>query len=341
MTTKGIGFALALALAGAGARADEVRFKNGDRLTGTVMSMAEGKLLFTSVLAGKVTLPMGDLETFSTDGPVVIELDDGTRLTQPVEGAEPGQFRVKGGGSFDGQSFVLARATRINPEPAAWHGSLAGGAQSQRGNTVSDSGHAEFAARRRSDVDRITFDASYAGARETDSKKTPDVSTTTQRRVTAGGQYDYFFTKKLYGYTRMNAEKDGVALLDLRLLTSVGAGWQVWELPQRSLSFETGVSWVSENFSDDTPDDDFFALRAAWKYDQGLTDHLHFFHTGEWFPGLQAGSGQLLKTSTGFRSPLSDTLFLEAKVRFDWDSEPAEDADRQDVVYMLSVGWTY
>jgi putative salt-induced outer membrane protein YdiY len=332
--------ALALALAAAAARADELRFANGDRLTGTVVSMAEGKLVFTSVLAGKVTLPMADLETFSTDGPVEIELDDGTRLKQPVSGAEAGSVRLRGG-ELDGQSFVLARATRINPEPLVWHGSIAAGAQAQRGNTITDSGHVDFAARRRTDVDRITLDAGYLGARETDEDPMPDETNTTQRRVFGGGQYDYFLTKKLYGYGRVNAEKDGVALLDLRLLTSLGAGWQIWELPRRSLSLESGVSWVSEHFSDDTPDDGFLALRAAWNYDQGLSDRLRFFHTGEWFPGLEAGSGQLIKTSSGLRTALTDVWFLEAKVRFDWDSQPAEDANRRDVVYLVNVGWSY
>src|SRR5262245_44594795 len=339
--TRRICIALALALVAATARADELRFRNGDRLTGTVVSMAEGKLAFASVLAGKLTLPIADLETFSTDGPVVIELDDGTRFEQPVAGADAGSFRVRGG-SFDGQIFVLARATRINPEPDVWHGALAVGAQFQRGNTITDSANADFAARRRTEVDRTTFKAGYIGSRETDIEEgAPDETSTTKRKLFGGGQYDYFFTKKLYGYTRLDAERDGVAFLDLRLLTGIGAGWQVWELAKRSLSFETGLSWVSENYSDDTPDDGFLALRTAWNLNEGLTDRLSFFHTGEWFPGLEVGSGNLVKTSTGLRTALTDVWYLEGKVLFNWDSQPAEDADRRDATYLLSAGYSF
>jgi putative salt-induced outer membrane protein YdiY len=331
-----------LFLACAQARADEVRFKNGDRLTGTVVSMAEGKLVFASVLAGKISLPMADLETFSTDGPVVIELDDGTRFEQAIQGGDPGSFRVRGGTDFDGQSFVLARTTRINPEPEVWHGAIAAGAQFQRGNSITDNANFDFAARRRTEIDRMTFSAGYIGSRQTDEDDAGvEETVTTKRKVFAGGQYDYFFTKKLYGYTRLNAEKDGVAFLDLRLLAGVGAGWQVWELPQRSLAFESGFAWVSENYSDDTEDDDFLALRNAWNYDQGLTDRLRFFHTGEWFPGLESGTGHLVKTSTGLRTALTDVWFLEAKVLFDWDSEPADDAERRDATYLLSAGYSF
>lgn len=325
------------------AHADELRFKNGDRLTGSVVSMAEGKLVFASLVAGKVTVPMADLETFSTDGPITIDLDDGTRLQQTVEGsAAPGNFRIRGDGMVGAQDFVLARATRINPEPEVFHGSIAAGAKFQRGNSITDGAHVDLAARKRTERDRITFTGSYIGSRnEEENEDAPDVVTTTDRKLFGGLQYDYFISKKLFAYMRTSGEKNGVAELDLRFVLSPGIGYQVWELPSRSLSFETGPSWVSENYSDDTPDDDFLAWRSAWNYDQALLERLRFFHTGEWLPGLEAGTGHLVKTSTGLRTPLTDMFFVEGKVLFDWDSEPAEDEDKRDATYLLSIGYTY
>lgn len=49
----------------------------------------------------------------------------------------------------------------------------------------------------------------------------------------------------------------------------------------------------------------------------------------------------LVKTSTGLRTSLTDVWFVEAKVLFDWDSEPAEDAERRDVVYLLGAGLSF
>jgi putative salt-induced outer membrane protein YdiY len=337
MRVVSIGVFAGVALLALAARADELRFKNGDRFTGTVISMAEGQLVFASVLAGKVTLPMADLETFSTDGPVMIEFDDGTRLQQAVQSSEPGRFRTATGG----QEFVLARATRINPEPQVWHGAIAAGSKVQRGNSITQSANVDFSARLRRDRDRTSFGAGYLGSRQTEENEdAPDETSTTQRRAFGSAQYDYFFTKKLYGYTRLNYERDGVALLDMRFIATPGVGWQVWESPERSLAFETGISWVREEFSDDTEDDDFFALRNAWNLDHALIGRLRFFHTGEWLPALDLDS-HLVKTSTGLRTPLTDRWFLEGKVLFDWDSDPADDADRRDLTYLLSVGWSY
>jgi len=329
------------ALLALAARADEIRFKNGDRLTGTVVSMAEGKLEFASLLAGKVTVAMADLETFATDGPVTIELDDGTRLQRAVSGADPGSFRIRGDGAVGAQDFVLARATRINPEPEVFHGAIAAGTQFQRGNTITQSSHVDLSARRRTEADRISFLAGYlSGRNEKEIEDGPDEFTTTDRKLFGNLQYDYFFRKQVFGYMRLGAEKNGVANLDLRFILSPGIGYQVWEQPSRSLSFETGPSWVSENFSR-TPDEDFLGWRTAWNYSQALLDRLNVFHTGEWIPGLEAGTGHLVKTTTGVRTPLTDSLFLEGKVLFDWDSVPADDADKRDITYLFSVGYSY
>src|SRR5438552_7315457 len=55
--------ALLVFLASATASADEVRFKNGDRLTGTITSAEGGKLKVTSKVAGDVTVDLKDVDT--------------------------------------------------------------------------------------------------------------------------------------------------------------------------------------------------------------------------------------------------------------------------------------
>ncbi|MDD4103341.1 MAG: hypothetical protein PHU80_12025, partial [Kiritimatiellae bacterium] len=55
-----------------GAFGDEVIFKSGDRLTGTVKSVADGKMLFDSKVAGALTLKTEEIETFSTEAPIEI-----------------------------------------------------------------------------------------------------------------------------------------------------------------------------------------------------------------------------------------------------------------------------
>ena len=48
---------------------DEVHLKNGDRLTGKIDHLVEGKLVFKSDVAGKVTVDLSNIQTFSSKNP--------------------------------------------------------------------------------------------------------------------------------------------------------------------------------------------------------------------------------------------------------------------------------
>jgi hypothetical protein len=85
--------------------ADEVRFKNGDRLSGQIVRVTEGKMVFKSAVAGEVTLNMADIQTFSSESPIEIHLKDGTVLHQPVTAAEPNQFAITAGEPLKPQTF--------------------------------------------------------------------------------------------------------------------------------------------------------------------------------------------------------------------------------------------
>ena len=79
---------LSLAFAGT-VLADQVTFKNGDKLSGTIVDLQADKLKIKTTVAGEVTVDMKDVDTFSTDKPVELHLKDGTILNKPIT-ASPG-----------------------------------------------------------------------------------------------------------------------------------------------------------------------------------------------------------------------------------------------------------
>src|SRR4051794_23439989 len=66
------------------AAADEVIFKNGDRLTGTIKSVDGKKLKIDTKVAGVVEVKLDDVQTFSTDSAVQTRLNDKTILHDPI-----------------------------------------------------------------------------------------------------------------------------------------------------------------------------------------------------------------------------------------------------------------
>ena len=328
-----------LALGAAAARADEVQFTNGDKLTGVVLALADGKLVFDSKLAGKLEIAWVDVSTFSSEEPVTIVLNDQSVIVDSVAVGEPGTVRTLGSSTISAQTLSLASAVKLNPEPVQWKGAAVAGAAFDRGNTTRSAGTFAFDAVRRAEKDRTTFGAGYA-AEQTKDEDTGDISTT-KRQMFTGLQYDLFFRPNWYLYANARGEKDGVADLALRLISGAGLGYQFFETDTLKLNLEAGPTWVSENYTDDTPNTDYIAARVAWNLDWIFYPSVSFFHNGRAYPSLESRHDQLFETKTGFRYKLFGDFFGESKVLWTWDSTPADDKKRQDLSVILGLGYGF
>jgi hypothetical protein len=76
-------FALLFSIAGMLA-ADTVIMKNGDKLTGTIVTQSAKGLVFKSEFAGDVTIAWDNISGVTADKPVVLTLKDGKKVTGTV-----------------------------------------------------------------------------------------------------------------------------------------------------------------------------------------------------------------------------------------------------------------
>ncbi len=321
------------------AAADQVIFQNGDRLTGTILTMDAGKLEIDTALAGKVKVDWKEVATFSSDGPVALRLSDGTTVSGQAKEATPGAVRIVEAGAPEAQPVALEGTVKLNPEPVRWKGNVTAGFSLQRGNARTIGGSVDLLASRRSEIDRITLDAGYRAARET-SLDTGE-SITTARRLYGGLQYDYFFTRKLFGFALARGERDGVAALDLRATAGVGLGYQIFESTERNLSLQIGPTWIGEYYSNDTPDNEFAALRAGWSFDQVLYEGITFFQRGHFATSVEGADHTLADTETGLRYKLFGDFYGETKLLWLYDSAPAKDRERQDLSLTVGLGYGF
>ncbi|MEW6741367.1 MAG: DUF481 domain-containing protein [Planctomycetota bacterium] len=324
------------------AQADTVLLKNGDQLTGKVVSLADGKLKFATAMAGEVTIDVANIQTFATDEPVELHLKDKTVLDKKIHGAEAGRFGVESAEVVEPHSFAISDIEKINPPKAKWTGSFSISATMNRGNADTQDFNISINAVRRSEIDRITFDAAYDAGRQKVETDTGDEDwRTTERSVWGALQYDYFLSKKAYGWGRTRAEKDSIAQLDLRLTAGAGAGYQWHEDAVWGFTTEAGLAWVSEQFSNETEDQDAISSRVAYRYKRLLFDGLTFDHDAEWYRSFEDPDDNYVTTRASLRSTLTKSLFAEFKVKLDWDSTPAQGSERTDVMYGVGVGWSF
>ena len=146
--------------------ADEVWFNNGDHLTGKIDGLNDNKLSITSAVAGKIAVNLKDVKTFKTDGPITLQLKDGSVIHQRVIAGPDGQFTAAPGGEIAQQNFQIAQIQKVNPTPDKWTGNVILGGFLARGNTDIDSFTASGHGVLRTEGDRLTLDAGYLYARQ-------------------------------------------------------------------------------------------------------------------------------------------------------------------------------
>ncbi|MBN2128887.1 MAG: DUF481 domain-containing protein [Sedimentisphaerales bacterium] len=325
--------------------ADQVVLKNGDRLTGKIATLGDGKLVLNTDRVGQVTIALADIATLQSDAPIELHLKDGTVLNQPVVAADSGRFAIAQGQALYPQTFPLADVTSINPPPKPqpkWTGSLSAAVTSTHGNTKAEAVAASVSVARRSEKDRTTAGADYGKTKQRDRDTGEDATTEDWWRAKA--QYDYFFTKKFFAFMNGRYEKDAVADLDRRVVVGGGAGYQWIETDRTSFSTGLGLASLYEKFDVDPPADDSnsqISLQMGYNLDHRITDTLRFVHDLTYYPSLEQFSDYYLTTTAELRANLTKTMFANFRVIFNYDESPAPGQGSTDLKYILGLGMTF
>ena len=330
-----IGFLILLA---ATTHADTIEFWNGDRLSGKLLSMNRNELRIATEVAGDVRADPKQVKHFETTDAVEIQLVDGTVVVGRIASEEPGAFRAEGAGGP--ATLYIADIHSIHrpaEPPPRWSGNIMAGADLERGNSQKNAAHVEARVVFRAQPHRVTFRGTYTGERTEGN----GVTSTINREMFGEAQYDHFLSRKLFWFTRTSGEKDAPSDLDLRTVVGGGLGNQWFDSEARRLGGRVGLMWVREDFSDRQSVQDKLSALVSWDLEEQLNPTLQLFVRGSVLQSLEAQDDQLIKTEAGIRSDLIRGVFLEAKVVWEWDSEPAQNAERQDVDYIFGLGYRF
>lgn len=235
----------------------------------------------------------------------------------------------------------------VEEEPAAvedaekprWTGSVAVGASVSEGNTERRAYNASADAELRRQKDRWTAGLYYNFGEE----KTGGSSAyaTTEDRSGLKGQYDYFISEKTYFLGQASAETDQQADLDLRWTAGVGVGHQFREDEELKLSAEAGLSYLDEDFGDDSADTGYLAARGAYNVDWKIDEDWTLGHTGVIFPSLEDSDDVSAKLDTRLDVSLTERMFARLQWVWDWDNTPAPGNEESDHRILLNIGWGF
>lgn len=317
-------------------RADTVTLINGDKLTGKIGQVTSSQIKFDSPALGTISIDVSKVATYEFDREVAVQPRNEPKITGKPTG-DAGTIKV------NDKTYAYNQIKYINPPAEDWNGALVANFLMERGNTNNLAFGVEADAQLRRDNDRVddrtTFQASYNFGQSGGGSSATPVVTDTDKWM-ASGKYDSFWNEKLYGYVSGKLEHDRIAELYYRVSPGFGLGYQWFETPKVKFNTEAGLTYIHEEF-DPSGANDSAALRLAYNYTNQLNDRVSLFHNLEYLPAFEDPGDYLLNTDIGVRMNFTANFFGQFKVLYKRDSTPAEEALKNDVQYMVGVGWSF
>jgi len=248
-------------LLGSATVADQVTLKNGDRLTGTIVSSDAKTLLIKTEFEGDVTIKWDAISAISSDQDLNLTLKDGKRLEGKVSTTDS-TVSVAGGppasaGSTSKDAIVAVRndaEQKTFDEQAEkmahpklyyfWSGVFDTGLALTRGNSSTASYTLDGNAVRETPRDKLTLFATYIYA----SDDTTPPSRTTANAIRSGFRGDLNLSPRVFVFALANFETNELQHLDLRQLYGGGFGYHVIKTDRTVFDVFGGFNYDRDEF---------------------------------------------------------------------------------------------
>jgi putative salt-induced outer membrane protein YdiY len=316
--------------------ADEVHLKNGDRLSGEVISMKDGKLTIKTSYAGEIDVNWAEISNIKTDKEISVLLSDGTLLKGSPEGFEQDRMILGTSKFAEPVSFTIADVKSINPpkEPAVKIKAITNvGITRTSGNTEKNVTHFEGEFSARTEKNRYT---AYGELNKTD-----DTGVNTEDNSLAYVKYDHFLSKKWYANSNAQFEKDVFRDLNLRSTLGIGSGYQFYETEITNLSLEAGINYVDEDYID-APDLSYTSGRWGLNWNRYFyRKAFQLYHYQDGYISLENSDDMFFKSRTGIRVPLFDRLNASLQYNWDYEKSPAPGREKVDKSLIFTLGYLF
>ena len=241
--------------------ADQITLKNGDRLTGTIVTGDAKTLVLKTDYADAVTIKWDFVQQIESSQPLYVGTKAGQVVIGPVTTSDD-KFAVatKESGSItvakadvtsvrnaDEEKKAEAAQERLQHPRLAdlWTGSLDAGVGAVTGNSESSNYSLGLNAVRASTRDKITYYTTGAFARA----KVNGVTSTTAQAIAGGVRYDLNLSDKAFAFGTVDLLNDRFQALDLQLALATGAGYHAIKDSRTTFDLLVGPSFVRQSFT--------------------------------------------------------------------------------------------
>ena len=327
--------------------AEQVTLKNGDRLSGSIVSMSDKKLTLKTDYAGTVTLDWDAVAQVSSDQPLVITRQDKAVVTGPVSSKEANVVVNTASGAQEipmsevavmrSQSDQAAYEKSLHPGIlGGWEGGGSFGLALAKGNSDTTNLAMGFHATRPTTTDKWSITASSLYARNT----TNGVSTTSANALGGAIRYDRNLAARLFAFALMSGSYDHAQELNERISPSGGLGFHAIASKVTTIDLLAGIGYTYENYSTGVTNNLINATLGE-EFTHKFSANTSVVQDMYFFPDFNQSGNYRANFDFGVASKLHGALTWNLSFGDRYVSNPVAGKKNNDVLLTTGLGLTF
>lgn len=317
-------------LAGQAVNADVLVLRNGDRITGNIKRIWDKELSVKPKYADEFNVDISAIEHIESSRHFEIDLKDGRSLVAQFSGADSdGRQLIRvGDETFPIELQALFELNEPD-EDIEWDSNVEFSASLNSGNTDSEN------AKLRADTTVKLTDHRHIG--EITFIRESQDSATTKEQDLFKYTYNWLFRDPWFLLAQLSFERDPIIELENRVILSAGFGRDIWNTPRRSLSAQLGAGAQTEKIALQTSEN--AVLTWALRYRQDFfSEDMELYHNNSITSNISGRTNTSYKTTTGLRFEVTDLLYANFSIDYDYETHPVDTAENEDVAVLVGVG---
>lgn len=335
-------------------RADVVTLKNGDRVTGSLVTIKGGTLQLKSDILGDLSIPMAKVATYSVDKPVAVIV----KGKEPIQGTlaltPSGDWQVK---AKNGQVQTISAATveTIMPEDTydklvlttpkvyqAWKGLASLGETIQHGNQQTNTFTTTINAVRERPAAPIFQEHTRTnfGFMTLLSHANQDSNTVTSHTLSSNLREDFLFTPTNFVFGIAQIDHISTEGLYLRQTYGGGFGRDVIKNKRTTFSLIGGVTAQHEKFFSGLSDESIYGLVGETLGEQ-LTKRIRIDHSLSFYPNFSEGGEYRFDTTTAISIKLFNRFSFSTSAIDLFLSNPPVGNQKNNITFSTGIGYTF
>jgi len=300
------------------AQAVILHLRNGDRLTGTILTEETNKVTLKTTWWNVVVIPTDQIKSREV-APAI------------AAGTQPGQAKPTNA-SPPTPTQVVAKPASPAAKPKAlkhWSGEALLGTDLLFSETRRQLYTGKLKATYTHSRLRTIFDYMF-------SYGTTD-GTLSDNRMYGSVKTDYDLTRHFYVYNLLGAGYDEIRKIDVRYEIGPGVGYHVIKRTNYVLNMELGVNYQEEFLQDNLVRESFF-YRFAEDFSWKINSRFSFDEKFEYFPQVSNWGEYRFRFEANVRFALKSNLSLVLTVLDQYETQPAPGVGQNDLQIRSSVG---